>query len=121
MEKINSHTGVSLYAVVNDKVVGVCDINMRGLIESHIGLFGLTVHKEFRGEGIGKLLLQTTIEEAIKQLPQMKIIELSVFANNPVAIELYRKLGFTEYGVLSGGILHRDEYVDHVYMFKKVR
>lgn len=121
LEKIASHQGVTLYAEINNQLVGVADINLLGLVENHIGLFGLTVAKEYRSEGVGTLLMEQTMQVAIDHLPTMKIIELSVFANNPVAIGLYEKLGFKEFGRLPEGILHRGEYIDHIYMFKKIR
>jgi RimJ/RimL family protein N-acetyltransferase len=121
LEKIKNQTGLSIYAVVDDKIVGVCDINMRDRIESHIGVFGLTVAKEFRQEGIGSVLIDTIMTLAKELIPQLKIVELSVFANNPIAINLYKKFGFKEFGNLPEGILHRDQYVDHLYMYKKVR
>jgi RimJ/RimL family protein N-acetyltransferase len=121
LEKIKKQMGLSIYAVVDDKIVGVCDINMRDRIESHIGVFGLTVAKEFRQEGIGSVLIDTIMTLAKELIPQLKIVELSVFANNPIAINLYKKFGYKEFGNLPEGILHRDKYVDHLYMYKKVR
>lgn len=120
LEKIKNQTGLSIYAVTDDKIVGVCDINMRDRIESHIGVFGLTVAKEFRQEGIGSVLIDTIMTLAKELIPQLKIVELSVFANNPIAINLYKKFGFKEFGRLPGGILHQGEYIDHLYMYKNV-
>jgi RimJ/RimL family protein N-acetyltransferase len=121
LDKFEKKTGITLFAVVENQIAGVCDINMRGLVESHIGLFGLTINKNFRNEKIGQLLTEKILELATSLMPQMKIVTLSVFANNPAAIHVYKKFGFVEYGNLPEGILHRGIYVDHLYMYKKVK
>ena len=64
--------------------------------------------------------METVISKCIASLPRLKIITLSVFGNNTIAFELYKKLGFTEYGRLPGAILHREQFVDHVYMYRNV-
>lgn len=121
LDKFDKKTGVTLFAIVDNQIAGVCDINMLGLVESHIGLFGLTISKNFRNEKLGQLLTEKVLDLACSLMPQMRIVTLSVFANNPAAIHVYKKFGFTEYGNLPKGILHRGEYVDHLYLYKKVR
>ncbi len=118
IKKTEEKKAIKLLAFHGDKLVGVCDITPKEKIESHIGVFGLTVHKEWRGKGIGLLLMQTTLNEAKKNLVGIQIITLGVFANNHVAVHLYKKMGFKEYGLLPKGIQHRGELVDHVFMYK---
>jgi RimJ/RimL family protein N-acetyltransferase len=120
LHKIETNTGITHLAIINNQIAGVCDINLKNLVEKHIGLFGLTVAKQFREEGVGTILIEQTIMAAISQLSNMKIVELGVFGNNPIAIHLYKKFGFKEYGRLPEGILHRGEYIDHIYMYKQV-
>jgi len=69
---------------------------------------------------MGKFLMQKTIEEAQKNIPYLQIITLGVFSNNPVAKQLYIKLGLKEYGLLPKGIKHKGKLVDHIYMYKEV-
>ena len=121
LKRINKNKTVQLFVFHNNKIIGIAAIDMKDKTESHEGVLGLSVSKEFRGEGIGSLLMKLTIEESIKNMSSLKIITLGVFGNNTLAMEMYRKLGFTEYGRLPKGSLHRDEYVDHVYMYKNVR
>ena len=70
------------------------------------------------GVGIGRLLMQHILAEAEKEIQGLKIIRLGVFANNPVALEMYKSLGFVELGNLPNGLLHKGEYVAHIYMYK---
>ncbi len=44
-----------------------------------------------------------TYEEAEKNIPQLKIVTLGVFASNLLAKQIYEKFGFKEYGRLPRG------------------
>lgn len=120
LKKTEEHKAVKLLAFHAEELVGVCDIAPREKIESHIGVLGLTIKKEWRNKKIGSFLLVKTLEEAQKNISGMTIVVLGVFANNPVAKRLYETMGFKEYGVLPGGIQHKGELVDHIFMYKLV-
>jgi len=121
LELIQKNKAVMLVVEHQNKIIGSTTLDMRTLVENHIGLFGIVLAEDFRNEGIGKLLMSNIFEQAEKTIPELKIIELSVFANNPIAISIYKNFGFVEYGTLPKGILHKGEYIDHIYMFKKIR
>lgn len=120
LKKIILNQVVLLLVFSNDKLIGQSDIVMQDKIEKHIGIFGITLAKDFRGEGIGKLLMNLVLNEAKKNIPQLQIIKLGVYANNELAIKIYKKAGFKEFGKLPKGILTPKGYFDHIYMFKNV-
>jgi len=120
LKKQKMGKAIKLLAFNKDELIGVADIHLEDKISSHVGIFGITVKKEFRGEGIGKILMDLTIKEAQKNLKGLQIITLGVFSNNPLAKAIYEKFDFKEYGCLPEGVLHRGKYVDHLYMFKQV-
>ena len=66
--------------------------------EAHIVAVG--VRSELRGEGIGELLLISAIEQAMEM--KAKVVTLEVRVSNHVAINLYKKYGFTERGIRRG-------------------
>ena len=81
------------YAVHNGQAIGWCDIQSKGLPTlSHSGVLGMGIRKDYRGLGLGKRLIQATIQDA--ELNQVERIELWVFDNNQNAIALYLKNGF---------------------------
>lgn len=120
LKKIRQKEAVKLLVLHGEQLVALSDISLKEKTEKHVGVFGITVAKEYRGEGIGKLLMNLVIQEAKKAMPKLKIIQLGIFANNGIACSLYENLGFTRYGTLPKGILHKGQYVDHIYMYKAV-
>lgn len=121
LKKIAANTGVQLLVFHKNQLIGVSDITMKDRVEKHEGVLGITIAKDFRGQGIGKLLIEQILKEAIKSLPQLRIITLGIFENNPTALNLYKKFGFVEYGRLPKGLIHKGSYIDHIYMYKVVR
>lgn len=111
---------VVLYCFTDEKLIGVCDIyrdTQHKKRSMHVGIFGLTVAKEFRGDGIGHELAETTIEEAKKIIPGLKLITLQCYSPNTPALNLYKKLGFEEAGRVPKSVLFQGEYVDAIQMF----
>jgi len=60
------------------------------------GEVGMAVARDWRGRGVGSLLLAAAIEWARER--GLHKLCLSVFAHNEAAIALYRKFGFIEEG-----------------------
>lgn len=87
---------------------------------SHTGSFGVMIDKEYRGLGMGKLLIRALLEWAEKN-PLIEKVSLGVFSTNQRAIALYKSLGFVEEGRKVNEIRMNDnEYVDDVLMYKLV-
>jgi RimJ/RimL family protein N-acetyltransferase len=120
LQKMEKSEAVKLLVFYDKKLVGVADISLFDKTSNHVGRFGITIAKEYRGEGIGKLLMNLVIEGGKKNMPNLKIIELGVFGNNGIACSMYERLGFTRFGLLPKGVKHRDQFVDHIYMYKNV-
>jgi GNAT superfamily N-acetyltransferase len=68
---------------------------LRGFDEGYeIPSFGIFVDRQHHGQGIGRLLTERTIAEA--QRIGCEAVRLSVYADNPMAVRMYRSLGFVE-------------------------
>lgn len=90
MQESHSFGGFVLQAIENEDIACVVVVNqtgMNGYIPENILVY-IATHKSLRGKGIGKKLMQKTIEIADGN------IALHVEADNP-ARYLYEKLGFT--------------------------
>jgi RimJ/RimL family protein N-acetyltransferase len=84
-------------AVAGSEVVGWCNITSadhEGI--RHIGRLGMGIRRDFRGRGIGTLLLKRALSDAFAR--GLSRIELEVFASNTPAVALYEKMGFVHEG-----------------------
>ncbi|WP_461865506.1 ribosomal protein S18-alanine N-acetyltransferase [Thermococcus sp.] len=79
-----------LVAEYNGRVVGYVMAYLRPDLEGHI--MSIAVDPEYRGNGIGKVLMIEVIERLIKK--GAKYIGLEVRVSNERAIKLYERLGF---------------------------
>lgn len=118
IREISQKKCVFLSVFVDNKYSGSSEITLKERTGKHIGSLGITLAPEIRGQGIGKLLMNLVISEAQKKLPGLKMITLDCFANNEIALKLYRSLGFIEYGRLPKGLNYRGSFVDEVSMYK---
>ena len=83
---------------------------------AHNGEFGMGVHKNFRGMGIGRLLLEKLIEWC-RENETIEKINLCVHQTNDRAIKLYQDLGFKKEGVRMKDLKYSDgTYVNTVFM-----
>ena len=95
-----------------DEIIGFAGIT---IILDIAELNNIVIKKSFRGNGFSSLLL----EELINYSKQNKCskINLEVSKNNTIALNLYKKFGFTEVGV-------RKKYyngIDALLMLKEIR
>lgn len=121
IKAIRQKKSVRLFVFIDGKLSGVSDIELKERVQKHIGTFGITLAPETRGQGIGKLLMNLVLSEAQKKLPDLKIVILDCFANNDIALKLYRSLGFIEYGRLPKGLNYRGTLVGEVSMYKMLK
>ncbi|HLA04326.1 MAG TPA: GNAT family protein [Patescibacteria group bacterium] len=121
LKKIKNREAVQLYAFVGSELIGVSSIELsERSVHKHLGAFGISIAKEYRNQGIGRKFMEKVMGEAKKNLPGLEIITLTLFANNPIALKLYRNFGFKEFGRLPKGVIHRGKFVDHLHMYKKI-
>jgi ribosomal-protein-alanine N-acetyltransferase len=77
------------------QVIGYVGFRFQG-DKAHIST--IAVHPDWRGEGLGELLLLTAMEKALKQQASRVTLEMRV--SNNVARRLYHKYGFQPQGTL---------------------
>ena len=107
-----------IWAVLENQIIGNCDIKIGRTRESHIGSIGLMVDKDFRRQGLGQYLIKKILVEGKKM--GLKIAKLDVFSDNIPARSLYIKTGLVEYGKLPNGMYRKGKYSDKIYMYKNL-
>ena len=102
-----SPSNIEILAVVDGKVAGSAGIGMVKDRDKtrHRADFGISVLKDFWGNGIGSALTEACIECA-KEAGYLQL-ELEAVSENESALRLYRKYGFVEYGRNPKGFLTR--------------
>lgn len=89
---------LELAAVCEQRAVGHLGILLNANPRrKHVASFGIAVHPDYQGKGVGKALMDALVDLADRWLNLLKI-ELSVSCDNPVAIGLYEKYGFVVEG-----------------------
>jgi ribosomal protein S18 acetylase RimI-like enzyme len=120
LKKIEAKKAITLLVFAGNDLIAIADINMLDKTEKHLGALAISVAKDFRGEGIGKFLMELLLREAEKELSDLKIVTLEVYQANVIAQNLYKEFGFVEYGRLPNGIMRNDIFEDGIYMYKNI-
>ena len=86
----------------------------------HIGhVIGMMVSDAAQGHGIGRMLLDSLIEEA-RGPAGLEMLILTVTDGNASAVRLYERSGFMQFGMLQRAIRVGDRYHDKIYMVKSL-
>jgi RimJ/RimL family protein N-acetyltransferase len=78
-------------------------------------MLGMSVAREWRGEGLGTRLLEHAIQWA-RETGIVTRIELFVFARNTGAIRLYERFGFVIEGRRRRSVYKDEQYMDDLLM-----
>lgn len=109
---------VTLMARDGNKIVANTEIEMRAFRQNHIGKFGIAIHKDYRGIGLGKYMMAEVLKLAKKHLPGLKVFWLDVYENNKPAIALYKKMGFKIVGKIPKQIQYKGKLIGEYIMIK---
>jgi RimJ/RimL family protein N-acetyltransferase len=102
-------------ALDGQRVVGWADIQpARTYATAHCGTLGMGVLPGYRGQGIGRRLLEACVAKAWSQ--DITRIQLEARADNARAIRLYERLGFAHEAVKRRGMRIDGAYFDTVQM-----
>ncbi len=114
--------GDAIFAMVNDMPVGmvVCSMNDRIKTKHVASIYSVYVAADFRNEGIGDELLSAAIS-LIKENKQVLKIKLSVNPSQVFAVKLYKKHGFTVYGIEKNELYFDGKYYDELLKEKVVQ
>lgn len=122
LQGMRDKTTIHILALSKGRLCGHADVRVvNSGSGKHTGAFGISMAKEFRNMGLGKILMELALQEAKKNIRGLEIITLGVFGDNEVAKRMYRKFGFKRFGLLPRGDLHAGKHVAHELMYKNVR
>lgn len=118
---LTNENSLLLVAEHEDEIIGNIDLtgNRRKIME-HTAVIGMGMLKEWRNSGLGTALLQLTIEWA-KENEILELIWLQVYTENKLGLNLYRKMGFEENGIMKDFFKHGEKYFDNLTMTMSVK
>ena len=110
------NNSIFLLAILDGNIIGQLDF-AGGLHEKrrHAGVVSTSVHRDYRGQGIGTRLLEGLFEWASSN-PHITRVELEVLSNNQQAQDLYSRLGFIIEGIKRSAVIVDGQPVDSVAM-----
>lgn len=117
-ESANSQLLVAEYEgqfVGNIDLTGSKRIRMK-----HTGMIGMGIQKDWRNQGLGKVLMESIINWA-KNESDIEVIWLDVYASNLLGLNLYKNTGFKVSGMIKGFFKHGNEYIDKVQMYQHIK
>jgi ribosomal protein S18 acetylase RimI-like enzyme len=89
-------------ALQGERLLGWCDVlPLLGQMRAHVGVLGMAVAAEVRGQGIGRQLITAALAQAAQR--GLTRIELTVHSENAAAQALYKSVGFELEGILRRG------------------
>ena len=109
----------ALFAVAGDAPVGIIVLvfNQRAKTRHIAEIFSFYVKQEYRGQGIGKMLMEAALAEIKAQKDVIKV-RLSVNPERESARRMYRKFGFKKTGLLKKELLVGGRFYDEIMMEK---
>ncbi len=108
-----------LIGEIDGKQVGNCSVMSMGSFKryAHRCEIAIALYQEYCGAGIGKMMMETALQEAKKMGYEQA--ELEVISDNANAIALYEKMGFKKYGTFPNSVKYSDgRYADAEFMMK---
>jgi putative acetyltransferase len=112
-----TNADVMLVAEFDGDVVGVAGLNAPGLAvrRRHVMGLGISVAPAVQGKGVGTALMAALCDYADKWIGALRI-ELTVYADNDVALRLYERFGFVVEGKHLRYALRDGIFVDAIAM-----
>ena len=112
----NDPRSLMLVAEIEGQIIASADVCSHGAKSRlrHRGELGISVRKDYWGQGIGSALMERLISFAKQS--GFEQIELTVESKNQRAQRLYRKYGFTVYGTRPHGLKYPDGSYDDDYL-----
>jgi putative acetyltransferase len=108
--------GVELVCEVEGRAVGHLGLIMNHTPRrKHVATFGISVHPDFQGRGVGNALMTEMLNMADNWLNLMRV-ELSVASDNERAMRLYNKHGFVVEGEARYDIFSAGRYFSSTHM-----
>jgi len=110
---------ISTIAEIGGKIIANGEVT-RGKYKDtrHHGHMGLTVIREYRGQGIGRRIIETLVQESRRA--GLRTLEVEFLAVNEAARRAYEKTGFKQAGIIPRKVFRGGKYFDGLIMSREL-
>lgn len=118
---LTNSNSLLLVAEYENQIIGNIDLtgNQRIMMQ-HTAVIGMGMIEEWRNTGLGTALLSSIVDWA-KENEQLELIWLQVYTANEAGLKLYKKLGFSENGIIKNFFKRGETYFDNLTMTLNVK
>lgn len=99
-------------------VVGL-SFEQREKVRHKATLFGMYVRPAFRGQGLGRQLVQSALKYASERR-DVKLLQLTVTEGNAPGVALYESCGFIPFGLEPLAVATGSSYISKLHMWRRV-
>jgi tRNA threonylcarbamoyladenosine biosynthesis protein TsaB len=115
LKKVARDEKIHLIARVDGQFAGSCEVRRFARRKRSAGEIGISIARDFRGEGIGYVCMTELIAQASRI--GLRLLYLHVFENNERAIHLYEKAGFRVSGTVPAMYEYKGGHVGETTMY----
>ncbi len=110
---------INTIAEVGGKMIANGDVT-RGRYKDtrHHGHMGLTMVSEYRGQGIGRRIIQTLVREGRRA--GLRTLDVEFLADNHTARAAYERAGFKQAGIIPHKVFRGGKYFDGLIMSREL-
>ena len=110
---------INVVADIGGKIIANGDVTRGGYKDTHHhGHLGLTMISKYRGQGIGRRMIETLVRESRKA--GLRTLDAEFLAENETARRAYEKAGFKQAGMIPHKVFRNGEYFDGLVMAREL-
>ena len=116
---IDGESVINIVADIDGKIIANGDVT-RGRYKDthHHGHLGLTMISKYRGQGIGRRMIETFVRESRRA--GLRTLDTEFLAENETALRAYEKAGFKQAGIIPRKVLRDGRYFDGLVMAREL-
>ncbi len=116
---IEGESVINMVADINGKIIANGDVT-RGRYKDthHHGHMGLTMISKYRGQGIGRRMIETLVRESRRA--GLRTLDAEFLADNETARRAYERAGFKQAGIIPHKVFRNGRYFDGLIMAREL-
>jgi RimJ/RimL family protein N-acetyltransferase len=106
-------------AEISGKIVANGEVTRRTYKDTrHHGQMGLTIIRKYRGQGIGRKIIETLVRESRRT--GLRTLNVEFLAGNEAAKHAYEKAGFKQAGIIPHKVFRGGKHFDGLIMSREL-